>query len=273
MKRLELFEFEDQSWLPMTIRTGVTNLLVVFHRMMGTADTLALLINKARKSIDFDQVVDLGSGSGGAMIECFKKINDNADKPLQLLFTDLYPHPDVVNNINNSGIPYITYKSSPVDATEIGDVPSGLKTMIASFHHMNPKVARKILNSAEDNNEPILIYEVAKNSIPTILWWLLLPLSLAILFVMSWFMTPFTKRLSLAQILFTYIIPIIPIVYAWDGQASLMRTYTFFDINELIEQSNAKKYKWEMDDALKPNGKKVGYYLMGIPISQPKQSE
>ncbi|MCF8414373.1 MAG: hypothetical protein K9G44_13210, partial [Melioribacteraceae bacterium] len=82
---------------------------------------------------------------------------------------------------------------------------------------------------------------------------------------MSWFMTPFVRPFTFSQFLFTYIIPIIPIVYAWDGQASLMRTYTFEDVKKLLKNNEIKTYEWKIGDAKKANGKNLGYYIIGTP--------
>ena len=227
MKRLELFEFEDFNWLPSVIRSGITNLLIVFHRLMGSSEVIANLIGELRSKHNFNQIVDLGSGSGGAMFDVIKKVNEGEkDQPLELLLSDYYPNADVVGKINKQQIPHVKYHESSMDATNIGEAPEGLKTMIASFHHMAPEKAKQILLSAQENKQPILIYEVAKNNIPTLLWWIFLPISLVILIVMSLVMTLFVRPLSLSQLLFTYIIPIIPIIYAWDGQASLMQMPT-----------------------------------------------
>lgn len=264
MKRLELFEFEDFSWLPNVIRSGVTNLIMVLHRLTGTADTLSRIILKAKEKSDFDQIVDCGSGSGGAMLDVIQQINESVEQPIDLLLTDLHPNPTVVKTINNQNLPHVQYQATSLNAMQMDHTPNGLKTMVASFHHMNPEVAQAILQSAEQNLQPILIYEIAKNNIPTLLWWLLLPLSLVILILMTWVMTPFVRPLTFQQLLFTYLIPIIPIVYAWDGQASLMRTYTFEDIEGLL--GNRKEdYVWEIGDALKADGKKSGYYILGYP--------
>jgi hypothetical protein len=137
--------------------------------------------------------------------------------------------------------------------------------MIASFHHMPADAAQAILNSSAKSGQPILIYEIAPNKIPFLLWLLLLPLSLLILMIMTWLMTPFVRPLRPSQLIFTYLIPIIPIIYAWDGQASLMRTYAFKDIEYLIGQVPSPLYRWELAEAKKPNGKALGYYVMGIP--------
>ena len=266
MKRLELFEFEDYSWLPSLIRNGVTNLIQVLHTISGSPELISEILLKIRREYDFKQIVDLGSGSGGPMIDTIKLMNkDNEVKKLSLLLSDLHPNPTAIEKIKNSNNPLISYHPEPINATDLKDTPAGLKTMIASFHHMNPAKAREILHSAKKNKQAIFIYEIRQNNIPTLLWWIALPLSLVILFIMAWIMTPFVKGLGWKQIIFTYLIPIIPLVYAWDGQASLMRTYTFKDIESMIDDFDEDQYKWSIDAAEKSNGKKQGYFIKGIP--------
>jgi len=266
MKRLELFEFEDFPWLPTFVRAGVTNLIEVFHRILGTSNIVSTLIMQAHRQQAFDQVVDMGSGSGGTMPQVMAKVNETRPQdPIQLLLTDAYPDLKVVERINSQSPPYIRYLDTPLDARNIADAPAGLKTMMASFHHLHPTIAKDLLRSAEQHGESILIYELAKNNIPVLLWWLLLPLSLSILILMTLIMTPFVKGLSFTQVVFTYVIPIIPLVYAWDGQASLMRTYTFKDIEQLLGERANPQYVWEISDAQKTNGKTAGYYIWGYP--------
>jgi len=272
MKRLELFEFEDFQWLPNFLRSGVTNLIKVLHRLTGTPEVLSSLILSIKEKHNFEQIVDLGSGSGGPMLEVIKEINkSNSGNPVNLLLTDFYPNPKVVNNINSQKIVNVRYHESSLDAKDIEKAPKGLKTMIASFHHMKPSVAMEILHSAEKSKQALLIYEIAKNNVPVLIWWLLLPLSLIILIVMSLIMTLFVRPLSFTQLLFTYLIPIIPLVYAWDGQTSLMRTYTFEDIESLLGERNDNKYVWEISEAKKPNGKKAGYYILGYPVNEDRK--
>ncbi|PWH82042.1 hypothetical protein DIS18_12305 [Algibacter marinivivus] len=267
MKRKELFEFEDFSWFPTSFRVAMTNLILLLHKIMGTTEVLSNLIIDLRKTIHFDSIVDLGSGSGGPMPSVVEHINEvQKEDKLRLLLTDLHPNPKLVKKINTDDNEFVTYHEDSINATNLSEVPKGLKTMIASFHHMNPEIAKNILKSASKNNEPILIYEIAKNNVPFVAWILLLPISLLILFVMTWVMTPFTKSITLTQLLFTYIIPIIPLAYAWDGQASLMRTYTFEDIELLLSDVKTSNYNWEINDAFKANGKKQGYYIKGYPL-------
>lgn len=265
MKRIQLFEFEDFNWFPVWIRSSMTNLIAVLHKMLGTKEVLVNLLATIKEHYSFSQIVDMGSGSGGIMPDVIKELNNDTSKPITLLLTDLYPNKQFINYINEQNIEHVNYSSNSLNATNLTQAPEGLKTMINSFHHMPPKNAKQILKSAQDNKEAILIYEIAENKIPLFLWWILLPVSLVILFVMALFMTPFSKPLSIKQLIFTYVIPIIPVFYAWDGQASMPRMYTFNDIKELLTDFEDPSYSWKINSATKPNGKKVGYYILGLP--------
>lgn len=269
MKRLELFEFEDFPWLPGFIRGGITRLLKVLHRLMGTAEVLSALLLEIREKHPFSQITDLGSGSGGPMPEVVNEINDQTpETPVHLILTDKYPNPKTLAEYNREHTPHISYRAEPLDARNLADAPEGLKTMIASFHHMPPDTAKAILQGAAAKKQPLLIYELAQNSIPVLLWWLLLPLSLCIMVLMTWVMTPFVRPLTLKQLVFTYLLPVIPLVYAWDGQASLMRTYTFKDLETLLEGESPEGYNWDMKEVKKKNGKSAGYYLFGYPVAR-----
>src|SRR5690606_1748954 len=111
-------EFEDFPWLPKIIRTGLTNLLVVLHRLSGTTEVIADLISQAKAKTNFSQVVDLGSGSGGAMPDVIERINAaDPGKPIRLILTDLHPNPDFIRLIQQQYPENVTYKQESVDAT------------------------------------------------------------------------------------------------------------------------------------------------------------
>ena len=266
MKRIQLFEFEDFSWFPSWLRTCMTNLIMVLHKMMGISEVLADVIAKVLREHNLSRIVDLGSGSGGPMPEVLKILHkiDGLDE-VELIMTDLYPNPEVIKKFNENGASKISYHEISVDATATTIVPDGLMTMVNSFHHMPPVAARKILESAQRTERPLLIYEMAENKMPLLIWWLLLPLSLLLLVVMSLLMTPFVKPMTWQQLVFTYLIPIIPICYAWDGQASSPRMYSQNDIEELLAPLGTENYRWDKGIVKKKNGKSLGTYIMGFP--------
>ena len=264
MKRIQLFEFEDYAWLPDGIRSSMTRLIVLVHRLLGSKAVLVNLLQNIQQQYPFERIVDMGSGSGGIMPDVLKAYNAHQKTPLSLVLTDLYPSATYRALVERQNDAQIRYQAEPLDATQLQDAPKGLKTMICSFHHLPPEAARLVLHSAQNNRQPLLVYEMTENTIPTILWWLALPIALPILVVMCLLMTPFVRPLTFQQVLFTYLIPIIPPLYAWDGQASYVRTYATEDVHELIGPK-VEGYTWTIAPAPAPNGKTVGYYILGLP--------
>lgn len=267
MKRIQLFEFEDQKWFPDWLRTSITRLIVVLNKMMGVEEVLSELVHSVLLKVKAEKIVDLGSGSGGSMPAVLEQLKTGyGHKNLSLTLTDLYPSPENVTHFNRDDQPDISYSVNPVNAVQLSSAPDGLKTMVNCFHHMPPDKARAILKSAQDNKQPLLIYELSDNSMPTILWGLFLPVSFVIMFLMVWFMTPAVKPLTFRQIIFTYLLPVIPVFYFWDGQASMPRTYSLNDYEELLPDSTSD-YTWEKGYAFNAKKQKKGTYLLGIPNS------
>ncbi|WP_437911486.1 hypothetical protein WME73_27535 [Sorangium sp. So ce302] len=274
MKRIHLFEIEDFSWFPGWLRACMTRLIVVMHRALGTREALVELIARALKESNTSNIVDLCSGSGGPMIDVVRTLREKPGfEGIQLTLTDLYPSMEAAELINNQEGSNVSYRTSPVDATKIdGEVAgstgvaglaglrglTGLRTMVSSFHHMRPDDARKILESAQRSRQPICIFEISDNSHPLFLGWLALPIN----FVMCLLITPLARPMTLRQLVFTYIVPIIPLCFAWDGAVSNARTYTLDDLDELLSGLRDEDYRWEKGVI---GGRAKKLYLLGIP--------
>lgn len=265
MKRIQLFEFEDFNWFPSWMRIPMTNLIVVLHKIMGTKEVMEHLFLKIQKKHPFHDIIDLGSGSGGIMPMVVQEWNEQMESKIHLTLTDLHPNKQFIEQTEQNKNPYLSYSTESVNATKLQTSPKGLKTMVNSFHHMPPKVAKEILLSAQREKTPLLIYEIAENKIPTFIWWAFLPVGLILNFLMALFTTPFSRPITPSQLFFTYIIPIIPLAYAWDGQASMPRMYAYKDIDEMLFGSEDPSYTWEIATGPKKNGKTVGYYILGMP--------
>ncbi len=106
-------------------------------------------------------------------------------------------------------------------------------------------MARVILESAQANRQPLLIYEMSDNKTPFALWRLALLIGPTIVSVTCLFLTPLVRPLTLRQLLIACIVPIIPMFYAWDGQASMPRIYALQDLDELLEGMDSSDYRWE----------------------------
>ncbi len=258
MKRIQLFEFEDQNWFPNVIRMCMTRLIVVMHNLLGTEEILTKLLINALKRAPRKQILDLCSGSAGPMPGVLKKIKSHSGlEGMELILSDLYPNHTLAASINNQKDDSITYITNAVDATSIEASQDQFKTLICSLHHFAPAQAKSVLKSAKDSGHPILIFEISDNSFPKMLWWTAIPINI----LMALFITPMVRPMTWQQLLFTYLIPIIPLCFAWDGAVSNARTYTLEDMDTLLEGLESPQYQWEKGMI---KGKSKNLYLLGI---------
>ena len=258
MKRMHLFEFEDFAWFPQFLRIRLTRLIDVMHSLLDSKNEIIKLIQPILVETSNNFVIDLCSGNGGPMPDVIEHFVYNEEMTnLSLTLTDLYP--DMLSAKKFQPIKHISYYTKPVNAAHLNENLKGVRTMICSFHHMKVDDAKAILKNAEKDNTPIFIYEISDNSTPKYLWWIALPIN----FLMCLFITPMVKPMTWQQLFFTYIIPIIPIAFAWDGAVSNARTYTIKDLEVLLEGLGSKKYKWTSGTV---DGKIKKLYLMGSPI-------
>ncbi len=74
--------------------------------------------------------------------------------------------------------------------------------------------------------------------------------------------TPFIRPFKIKRIIFTYLIPIVPLFVLWDGVVSSLRTYSVKEMNGLVENLNGtENYDWEIDKV--KSGPGVVLYLLG----------
>ena len=234
--------------------------MVVMHNLLGTTTDLAQLIGKALRHSSSARIIDLCSGAGGPMLQVFQTLKSEPETAnLKLTLTDLYPNVEAAAQLNNRQIPDLNYRLTPVNAAEVTAELAGVRTLVGSFHHMRPDTARRILENAQASRQPICIYEISDNSFPTALWWVSLPM----VFVMCLFITPLVRPLTWKQLVFTYLLPIIPICFAWDGAVSNARTYTLEDLAQLLAGLETEQYKWEKG---RITGRANKLYLLGLPV-------
>ncbi|WP_422861061.1 hypothetical protein [Flagellimonas sp. W118] len=103
------------------------------------------------------------------------------------------------------------------------------------------------------------IFEGQERSIPSILAMLFSPISVLLT-------TPFIRPFKIGRLIFTYLIPVVPLFVLWDGIVSSLRTYSVKEMNALVDQLNDKEsFEWEIKRV--KSGPGVILYLLGIPKS------
>jgi len=262
MKRMQLFEFEDLRRFPSGLRDCMTLYIQVIHRLLGTDKLVAPLLARALRAAGTDQVVDLCSGAGGPLPAVTARLAEEHDIAANVTLTDLYPNEHAAGNLATKGSSrQLTYHMAPVDAGQVPAELVGVRSMICSFHHMPPTTARRILEDAFKQRKALCIFEISDNAFPRWLWWLALPVNLLMVFAL----TPLVRPLRMRQVLFTYAIPVLPLVIAWDGAASNARTYTEADVRELLQGLDSPEYHWEVGTLRPPRAPGGMIYVLGLP--------
>jgi len=253
MGRIHLFEFEDQKWFPSFLRNYGTDFLQFLSNKTKMYKPIIPIIEKGLKNSSINQIVDLGSGGGGGLIwlnsELKKKIPE-----LKIILTDFYPNIPAFKFTKGKADNF-DYIEKPIDARNVPRELKGLRTQFLSLHHFKPKDAKRILQNAIDTNNSIAIFEGQERSIPSILAMLFSPISVLLLI-------PFIKPFKIGRIVFTYLIPIVPLFVLWDGVVSSLRTYSVKEMIELVKNlDETETYNWEINK-IKSGPSKI-LYLIG----------
>lgn len=252
MRRFQLFEFEDQQWFSRRLRQAMQSYLATAYRHTPFpkfwAQCLAPLMGAGR----MNALVDLASGAGGPVPLVLEELRRMGFEVTATL-TDRFPNPAATP---------LRYWPEPVDARFIPQALDGTRTMFASFHHFRPHDAHAILRDAFERRVPICVFEATTRG--AVLAATLIPLMVLLL-------TLEIRPLSWIQIVFTYLIPILPVLIFWDGLVSYLRTYSVAELEALTHDLTAD-YSWQ-PGKLRAPGVPFGVpFLIGRPNSRQSES-
>ncbi len=250
MKRLHLFEFSDQKWLPVIFRRYLTDLLQFHLNADKTYDVVIPVLNAILKKNKIVQLIDICSGSSGPWKRWMQEKKITADS---VILTDKFPQLslDRIKKLPDG----LKIYPHAVDALNVPPSLHGGLTFFTGFHHFKTREALAILKNAVMQKRTICIFEFTERNTLKILSMLFSPL---IVLTLTFKIRP----LSFARIFWTCIIPVVPLIYLWDGMVSNLRTYT---LQELIEMHfpYTNDYHWESARLTASNDYQQVSYLIG----------
>lgn len=175
-----------------------------------------------------------------------------------ITLTDKFPNIQAFELIAQRNNNKINFISEEVDVFNIPKKLTGIRVMFSAIHHFKPAQVKDILQDAVNANQPICIFDGDEKGLHAILGLLIIH-PIAFLFC-----TPFFKPFKLSRILFTYIIPLIPLYTIWDGVVSILRMYTSKDFKRIIASLDNNEFIWEYGNTKNRFGLKT-IYLIGYP--------
>lgn len=261
-RRRHLFEWEDQPWLPASLRDIITDHLqhaFASDRAKYLRETIVDILEPPLRRSGATQVVDVCSGSGGPLPALFDELTTRLGRPLTAKLTDLYPNEAAFKaaEAKSSGRVHGHLKS--VSAFDVSKELGTFQTLFTSFHHFAPEDAKRVLADAANKRRTISIIEPFRRAdLPLVAVGGLLRGILA---------TPFIGRMSLARFLWTYPIPLSAMVLAWDGAVSCLRAYEPEEMLGLAREAVPTGYQWEAGRKTIPHSpaKLSITYLIGEP--------
>ncbi|HLV88922.1 MAG TPA: hypothetical protein VKV39_18190 [Candidatus Sulfotelmatobacter sp.] len=268
MRRVHFIELHEQPWFPSSLRDDVTDAVQFGFNLMKAYAPIAPLLQSVIDSTANgtkapQSIVDMCSGGGGPWLHLARKLrsrNGPNSEGLQIWLTDKYPNLEAFQNISASSDHHITYYPEAVDAMNVPRGLKGMRTMFTSFHHFCPEDARAILQNAVDAGEGVGIFEVTRRA----------PSTVGIIFVgilLLFLHTPRIRPFRWSRLLWTYLIPIIPLVLLFDGVVSCLRTYRPQELREIVEKLGSCQYSWEIGELA--SGRAPITYLIGHPNNSP----
>ena len=258
--RLHIFEWEDQPWFPQLFRNFITDHLV-FHASRLFLP-IAPKISEILKKTGNTKIVDLCSGSGGPLPVLLHECSEVLNSQVTATLTDLYPSKEALEQTKQGSNGTIDYRAESINAMDCPESLEGMRTLFTALHHFRPDDAKKILSDAKNKRVPIGAFEIQERNILKLL---VIPI---VIFLSAFILTPFVGRMTLGRFVFTYLIPLMPFFYTWDGVVSCLRTYYPAELEELTKDLQCEEYRWESGQisATAYIGPYNITYLIGVPI-------
>lgn len=234
--RLHLFELEDLPWFPRTIRDLATDYLHFMETTFALHRPVVPLLRDAVQQSGSTRVVDLCSGGGGPTLALHKALIADG-LTISFTLTDKYPNVAAFRSLAAAHPEGISYVEDSVDATDVPRELVGFRTMFNAFHHFAPAAGRAVLQSAVDAAQPIGVFEIPERTIAMTIPLLFTPLYVAVA-------TPFIRPFQWRRLLWTYLLPLVPLTCWWDGIVSELRAYTVPELKELT-RGLGDDYDWQ----------------------------
>jgi hypothetical protein len=233
--RLHLFEFEDQPWFPALVRDLATDYLRFVQSALRLDRPIVPVLATALRATGAREILDLCSGGGGPAISLQRALA-TLGVPVRITLTDRFPNRSAFQRIAEASCGLLGFVAESVDARCVPAGLKGFRTIFNSLHHFCPSDARGILRDAVVAGQPIAVFEYPeRRALIIFLTFCLTPFLVALL-------TPFIRPFRWSRLVFTYLLPLVPLTCWWDGVVSHLRAYTVDELAALASDAAPHSY-------------------------------
>jgi hypothetical protein len=183
--------------------------------------------------------------------------------PHEIVLTDLYPNAPAFRRLEEESHGLIKARYESTSANDVPPELEGVRTLFTALHHFNPEQARMILADAVRKRASIAVFEPLERTVR------MLVLLGVVSFIRGFTHTPRVGKLTFQRFLVTYVLPLAPAIFAWDGVVSVLRSYTRDELRDIATGIPSAAYRWEAErfEVAGPYGPMPTTCLVGIPES------
>ncbi len=238
MQRRQLFEFNERPECPQFLRDSVTETLGTGLRWNQFGTTIGPAFAAFAAQARCARVLDLCSGTGEPTLLLLEWLRAQGLSPPAFVLSDLFPHAPALTAAAARYPTLLHAELAPVDATAVpATLDHDARTIINSFHHFAPDAAARIVADAVERRVSLFIYEGFPRDLARFL-----PTGPAMLPALL--LNPLrAPRQRLPKALLTYLLPVIPMIAAWDGLVSVLRVYEEVDLRRMTSPDDG--YLWD----------------------------
>ncbi len=256
MGRVHLFEFEDQPWFPRLIRAYLQDHLTFMGNLSGPAyRAFVEKLKGAMERLHQRELLDLCSGSGGPARLVVRLLREQGLEARARL-SDLFPNLPAYRQREQESGGTLQGIDVPIDATHVPAELTGVRLIANGLHHFPPERAKQVLADAVTKRQGIAVIEMVSRSVFAFI-------GVVIGTMIAFLAAPFLKPFRLSRLVFTYLIPLVPLFLLWDGFVSCLRVYSPDELRTLVSQLGNTDYDWDIGTTRVGPG--VATYLIGTP--------
>lgn len=224
MNRHNWKEIHETEWCPEFFRDALTDFLSFFIRISAIYRTAIRRILPRKPTV----FIDLCSGRG-QYAECFQIFLRRHAPGIRcsILLTDRFPH----RNGFSSGELEIRYHPEGITAEEAIRKFDGTFLMFSALHHFPPEELKEMLRTAAKEGKTLAFFDYC-TPFPLLQY----PFLLLMTIPLVWICTPFLRPWSFRRFLWTYPLPVIPLLVLIDGVISRLKAYTREELNALCKE-------------------------------------
>ena len=263
MRRLHLFELEDQPWVPRAVRDGATDVLDFMFDLLDADREVAPRLERVLAASGAPAIFDLCSGGGGGTLSMARRLRAQGHD-VRVTLSDRYPSVAGIARVEALGDAGIVYARESLDVRSAGGGAQGVRTTSGAIHHFRPDDVRAIVAAVVARRVPLAFFDVAASPairrMPVLFAPVAMAINMLVLFAVALLLVPFVRPFRWDRLRWTYVLPLIPLVFAWDGTVSALRAYTPEELRDMAAAvPGGAAYDWSAGRA----GRFL--YLTGVP--------